>query len=84
MGTTWTIGALTAWAFGIPLKLPYGVSGNGYKGSNFLPHAVGVFDIMEQNGYVSHFVLGSDCKFSGKNNLFKNMVILPFMIICII
>lgn len=71
-GTTWTIAALTAWSFGVPLKLPYGVNGNKYTVENFLPHAVSIWDIIKENGYDLYLYLGSNAHFSGINNLFKH------------
>lgn len=70
-GTKWTLGALTAWFFGIPLKTPRGVDGNGYTSGSFLPHALSVFDVLKQNGYRSYMVIGSPAAFSGKNYLFN-------------
>lgn len=70
-GTTWTIGALTSWFFGLPLKLPYGVDKNKYLVGSFLPHAESVFDILHENGYAGYLFLGSSARFAGMNALFK-------------
>lgn len=70
-GTTWTIGALTSWFFGLPLKLPYGVDKNKYLTTSFLPHAVSIFDIMQENGYAANLFMGSSADFAGMKYLFK-------------
>lgn len=70
-GSNWTIGALTAWHFGLPLKVPLG--GNEYySNKGFLPNAVSIFDILQANGYKNVLLLGSDSNFSGMRNLFIN------------
>lgn len=70
-GTTWTIGALTSWFFGLPLKLPYWVDKNEYLTDIFLPHAASVFDILQENGYANYLFMGSSAHFAGMNALFK-------------
>ncbi|MCM1129579.1 MAG: LTA synthase family protein [Alistipes senegalensis] len=73
-GTGWTIGAMTAWHFGVPLKLP--VDGNNYSTkfghTTFLPHATSIFDILAENGYEQVLLLGSKKAYSGKDNLYKH------------
>ena len=59
--TTYTIGALTAWFFGVPLKLPLGIKKNTYGEDSFLPNARSVFDIMA----------GSTAEFAGTDSLFR-------------
>lgn len=69
-GSTWTIGALTGWHFGLPLKLPVG--GNEYYSKKgFLPNALSVFDILKANRYKMVLMLGSNKAFSGKDSLFE-------------
>lgn len=70
-GTEWTLGALTAWFFGVPLKTPKGIRQNRYTAGNFLPNALSVFDVLKQNGYKSYMVIGTNSGFSGKNYLFN-------------
>lgn len=70
-GTTWTIGALTSWFFGLPLKLPYWVDKNEYLTDSFLPHAESVFDILQENGYANYLFMGSSANFAAMNALFK-------------
>lgn len=70
-GTGWTIAAVTAWHFGLPLKTPHNIDGNRYiSRSGFLPHATSIFDILHENGYTLKLLLGSDKHFSGKHILF--------------
>ena len=69
-GSSWTIGALTGWHFGLPLKLP--VHHNEYHSPNgFLPNALSIFDILNANGYKLVMMLGSNRSFSGKGTLFS-------------
>ncbi|MBO6171576.1 MAG: sulfatase-like hydrolase/transferase [Desulfovibrio sp.] len=69
-GTNWTIAALTAWNFGLPLRPQFGLDGNNYNSRyGFLPHATGIFDILAANGYALSAVIGSDARFAGQNVL---------------
>jgi len=71
-GTNWTIAAITGWFFGLPLKTPNGINGNGYISKNgFLPHALSVFDVLQHNGFESVLVIGSDKRFYGMDQLFS-------------
>lgn len=67
-GTVWTAGSLVGQTSGLPLKIATGGSFNSY-GQNpeerFLPNAVTLFDILEDNGYTQSFMLGSDINFGG-------------------
>lgn len=67
-GTKWTSGSLVGQTSGLPLKIPIGgnVSSYGQKPEErFLPNAVTIFDILEDNGYNQSFMLGSDINFGG-------------------
>ncbi len=66
---SFTIAALSAWHFGLPLKLPL-KDGNNYVGNRFLPNAISVFEVLKANGYNNNFLLGTDKAYSGKKNLF--------------
>ncbi len=68
-GTNLTIGALTAWHFGLPLILPL-KDWNSYDKQYFLPYAISVFDILKYHGYKNYLLLGSDKDYSGQKNLF--------------
>lgn len=70
-GTNWTIAALTAWSFGLPLKIPRGIDRNGYGSKyGFLPRAKSIFDVLKRHGYTLEVILGSSIGFSGKDRLF--------------
>lgn len=69
--TTYTIGALTAWFFGVPLKLPLGIKKNTYGEDSFLPNARSVFDIMAENAYACYLFMGSTAEFAGTDSLFR-------------
>ena len=66
-----TIGALTAWHFGLPLKLPFKDLNEYVSPNGFLPNAKSVFDILHQNGFKLSLIMGSDSNFSGKKLLFE-------------
>ena len=71
-GTNWTIASLTGWFFGLPLKLPKGITRNRYiSKKGFLPSAESIFDILRENGYELVVVLGTNRFFSGKDILFS-------------
>lgn len=72
-GSSWTIGALTGWHFGLPLKLPINdIDHNGYHSPNgFLPNALSIFDILKANGYRMVLMMGSNRNFSGMDSLFS-------------
>lgn len=71
LGTSWTIAATTAWHFGLPLKLPSFINGNQYFSKRgFFPGAKSIFEILNQNGYETVLILGSDSNFSNKRTLF--------------
>lgn len=71
-GTGWTIAAITAWHFGLPLKTPYNIGQNTYVTQDgFLPNATSIFDILKQNDYELSLIIGSDRKFSGQDILFS-------------
>lgn len=71
-GTTWTAGALIAATTGIHLQLPKGVDNNKYADyfEEFLPGAVGITDILHENGYKQMAMFGSDASFGGRREFF--------------
>lgn len=71
-GTTWTAGALIAATSGIHLQLPKGVDNNKYADyfEEFLPGAVGLTDILHENGYRQMAMFGSDASFGGRREFF--------------
>ena len=67
-GTQWTIAGLFNGMCGIPLKIPLkGVRLDLFK--TFLPSAICIPQILQGNGYQTGFIVGSDMKFSGLDNL---------------
>ena len=72
-GASWTIGAIVAQTAGIPLKTPEGIDDwqNGYgKDGIFLPGAVSIHNILEEAGYYSTFLCGSDANFGGRKTYY--------------
>ena len=65
-----TIATITAWHFGLPLKLPL-KDGNNYVGNSFLPNAISVFEVLKTKGYSNYLLLGSNKSYSGQDNLFS-------------
>lgn len=64
-GLKWTIGAITAWNFGLPIKLGYNVDPNSYFSHTFLPKALSIFDVLKKNNYNLSMVMGSSSDFAG-------------------
>ncbi|MBP5211985.1 MAG: hypothetical protein J6Z30_03935 [Pyramidobacter sp.] len=69
-GTSWTTAGETASALGLPLLLPIGHNDYG-KYESFLPGALSVFEVLEQNGYALEFLFPNDCSFGGVENLIR-------------
>ena len=72
-GTTWTIGSIVAQTAGIPLKTPLGIDDwqNGYgKEGVFLPGAASITNILEEAGYHTSFLCGSDANFGGRKTYY--------------
>ena len=69
-GTAWTVGAMTAQTIGLPLKIP--IEGNSYgKYKSFMPGAYSIGQILQNQGYNQMLMVGSDAKFAGRDELFK-------------
>ena len=67
-GTQWTIAGLVDGMCGIPLKIPMkGIRLDLFE--TFLPSAVCIPEILKKNGYDTGFIVGSELKFSGLDNL---------------
>ena len=72
-GASWTIGALVAQTAGIPLKTPAGIDDwqNGYgKDGVFLPGASSITNILDEAGYHTSFLCGSDANFGGRKTYY--------------
>ncbi len=72
-GASWTIGGITAYLFGIPLKLPPFIHGNKINSfyDDFIPYAESIFIPMEKAQYDISFFSNWDTNFSGYNILIK-------------
>ena len=67
----WTVASLTGFLFGLPLSTP---TQNQYKSADntFLPGAVSLLELLEENGYAILFMLSGKAEFSGSKNIFTN------------
>ena len=66
----WTISAVTAWHFGMPLKLPFSNFNKYFSSRGFLPNAHSIFSIFKDHGYKNYLVIGTDKNFSNQDSLF--------------
>ena len=72
-GASWTIGAIVAQTAGIPLKVPSGIEDwqNGYgKDGVFLPGVTSITSILDEAGYRTSFLCGSDANFGGRKTYY--------------
>ena len=72
-GASWTIGAIVAQTAGIPLKVPSGIDDwqNGYgKDGVFLPGVTSITSILDEAGYRTAFMCGSDANFGGRKTYY--------------
>ena len=72
-GASWTIGAMVAQTAGIPLKTPEGLDDwqNGYgKDGVFLPGATSLTNILDEAGYHTSLMVGSDVNFGGRKTYY--------------
>ena len=73
-GASWTIGAIVAQTAGIPLKVPAGIDDwqNGYgKDGIFLPGVTSITNILDEAGYHTTFLCGSDANFGGRKTYYQ-------------
>jgi phosphoglycerol transferase len=74
-GTEWTIAGIASSYLGIPLAVNFlnqtDWNNYGTLGSEFLPGAYGIGDILHTAGYKNYFILGSAVEFGGRDKLFK-------------
>ena len=73
-GASWTIGSIVAQTAGIPLKTPEGIDDwqNGYgKDGVFLPGVTSITGILDDAGYHTTFLCGSDANFGGRNTYYR-------------
>ena len=68
-GSTWTVAAMVAISTGLPLRIP--IEGNSYGDySTFLPGAISLGEILQDNGYTQEIMVGSDLSFGGRRNFY--------------
>ena len=67
--TSWTMGALFALTSGLPFNFPVGQNAMSSQ-KYFAPGVTNLGDILEDYGYNSVFLCGSDAKFGGRKNYF--------------
>lgn len=73
-GASWTIGSIVAQTAGIPLKTPEGIDDwqNGYgKDGIFLPGITSITNILDEAGYHTTFLCGSDANFGGRKTYYR-------------
>ena len=70
-GASWTIASLVAQTAGIPLKTPSGNQNDyGSDGEKFLPGVTSLTNILEDAGYHTSFMCGSNASFGGRREYF--------------
>lgn len=72
VGADYTSGALVAQTLGIPNKVSLESFSSTTFQKEFLPSAVGLGDILQENGYSQHFLIGSDKQFGNRDLLFAD------------
>ena len=73
-GASWTIGAIVAQTAGIPLKTPEDIEDwqNGYgQDGIFLPGVTSITNILDEAGYYTSFLCGSDANFGGRKTYYR-------------
>jgi len=70
-GTGFTVGGMVAQSAGIPLKVSGSYNENEYGNTtNFMPGAISIGDILNEQGYKQILLLGSDADFSGRSKYY--------------
>ena len=70
-GGHWSVASMVNMGTGLPMKVP--VDGNSYGSSdNFLPGAVALGDILQEQGYEQAVMFGADATFGGLNFYFTS------------
>ena len=75
-GASWTIGAIVAQTAGIPLKVPAGIEDwqNGYGMDGiFLPGVRSITNILDEAGYYTSFLCGSNADFGGRKPYYVSL-----------
>lgn len=69
-GSSWSVASMINMSMGLPLKIP--MDGNAYgKSGYFLPGAVGIGDILHEQGYNQTIMFGADADFGGLTSFFN-------------
>ena len=68
--TSWTMGALFSLTSGLPFNFPIGAN-DMVNQEYFAPGITNLGDILEEQGYSSVFLCGSDSKFGGRKKYFS-------------
>lgn len=68
-GTTWSLAGMVASQCSIPLKPDYG---NSIDTPTFLPSLVCLGNILQQQGYMTAFLTGTELAFSGMNTFYES------------
>ena len=69
-GATWTAGSLVAQTSGIPIQISKTDTSFGEEGG-FLDGVTSIGEVLEEQGYNNHFLIGSDARFGGRETYFK-------------
>lgn len=71
LGTSWSAAGLTAYLFGVPMAIPFGVQGRIMEHrKDFLPGAISMLELLEANDYQVILTKGHVSKFAGWDKLF--------------
>ena len=70
-GAGYTSAGLTSQMLGIPVKIYSESIGLSEQHDHFLPGAIGLGDILEQNGYRQYFMMGSEKAFGNRDVLLQ-------------
>jgi phosphoglycerol transferase len=71
VGTEWTAGAMTAFLFGLPLKLPSELTIEYGELAYFLPGVPSVLELLAENHYSVNLIMGIDGDYGAINNIFR-------------
>lgn len=69
-GLSWTIAGMVGQSAGIPLKVPLEANAYGHN-EPFLPGAVALGDILQEQGYHLELMFGSDAGFGARDNYYR-------------
>lgn len=70
-GAGWSIASMVNMDFGVPMKVPTDANSYGSAG-NFLPGAVGIGDLLHEQGYEQSALFGAEASFGGLDYYLKS------------